>query len=141
MTDSTRPVAIALLAFPESSASVVHGMYDVFMAVGRDWGAFTGGEPGPQLMQPIIVSAHEGAFVTDNGLQIVPQASLAECPATSLVCVPDLNVRPGEALEGRFAKRKSRGCANAMRRGRSWLPRAQARCCWLRQAFSMASNR
>lgn len=102
MTDSTRPVATALLAFPESSASVVHGMYDVFMAVGRDWGAFTGGEPGPQLMQPIIVSAHEGTFVTDNGLPIVPQATLAECPPTSLVCVPDLNVRPGEALEGRF---------------------------------------
>ncbi|MGH8309415.1 MAG: GlxA family transcriptional regulator [Steroidobacteraceae bacterium] len=85
MTDPVRPVAVALLAFPESSASVVYGMYDVFMAVGRDWDVYAGGEPGPQLMQPLVVSA-----------------TLRSCPAPNLVCVPDLNVRPGEALKGRF---------------------------------------
>ncbi|MGQ0836526.1 MAG: GlxA family transcriptional regulator [Gammaproteobacteria bacterium] len=102
MTNSERPIAIALLAFPESSASVVHGMYDVFMAVGRDWGFFTGGDPGPQLMQPLIVSAQAGAFAATNGVQIVPQARMADCPAPNLICVPDVNVRPGEELAGRF---------------------------------------
>jgi transcriptional regulator GlxA family with amidase domain len=102
MTDSAPPVAIALLAFPETSASVVYGMYDVFMAVGRDWGVFSGGEPGPQLMRPLVVAARAGAFVAANGVQIVPQATLADCPAPDLVCVPDLNVKPGEALSGRF---------------------------------------
>jgi transcriptional regulator GlxA family with amidase domain len=77
-------------------------MYDLFMAVGRDWGVFTGGAPGPQLMQPLIVSAQEGAFVAANGVQVVPQTMLADCVAPDLVCVPDLNVQPGEVLTGRF---------------------------------------
>lgn len=104
MTDSARPVVTALLAFPEGSASVVYGMYDLFMSVGRDWGVFTGGEPGPQLMRPLIVSAREGAFVAANDVQIVPQATLADCPPPDLVCVPDLNVMPGEELSGRFTE-------------------------------------
>ena len=51
------PKAVALLAYPECSASVVFGMYDLFMSAGRDWDAYAGNPPGPQLMQPRIVAA------------------------------------------------------------------------------------
>ena len=38
MRTSQTPVDVAILAFPETTASVTYGMYDLFMAVGRDWG-------------------------------------------------------------------------------------------------------
>jgi len=33
------PVDIAIFVFPENSASVVYGLYDLFLSAGRDWGA------------------------------------------------------------------------------------------------------
>ena len=32
------PVSVAILAYPEATASVVYGMYDLFRSAGRDWG-------------------------------------------------------------------------------------------------------
>jgi hypothetical protein len=32
------PVDIAILVFPENSASVVYGLYDLFLSAGRVWG-------------------------------------------------------------------------------------------------------
>ena len=40
------PVEVAILAFPETTASVTYGMYDLFMAAGRDWGFVVTGQPG-----------------------------------------------------------------------------------------------
>ncbi|MGH8131022.1 MAG: GlxA family transcriptional regulator [Steroidobacteraceae bacterium] len=102
MSTNQPPTTAALLIFPESSASVVYGMYDLFMSVGRDWGVFTGSAPGPQLMQPRIVAAQAGALAVANGVRIVPETTLATGPVPDLVCVPDLNVMPGESLAGRF---------------------------------------
>ena len=96
------PKTVALLAYPECSASVVFGMYDLFMSAGRDWDAYAGNPPGPQLMQPRIVAAGTGAFAVANGVRIVPEAGLPASPVPDLVCVPDLNVMPGEPLDGRF---------------------------------------
>jgi len=96
------PKTVALLAYPESSASVVYGMYDLFMSAGRDWDAYAGNAPGPQLMQPQIVAAQAGGFAAANGVRIAPEAALERSPVPDLVCVPDLNVMPGESLKGRF---------------------------------------
>ena len=52
MNDSHAPVSVAILAFPETTASVMYGMYDLFMAAGRDWGFVVDGQPGPALMRP-----------------------------------------------------------------------------------------
>jgi transcriptional regulator GlxA family with amidase domain len=96
------PKSVALLSYPECSASVVHGMYDLFMSAGRDWDAYAGNAPGPQLMQPRIVAAEAGGFAAANGVRIAPEAALTASPTPDLVCVPDLNVMPGESLQGRF---------------------------------------
>ena len=32
------PVQVAILAFPDTTASVTYGLYDLFMAPRRDWG-------------------------------------------------------------------------------------------------------
>src|SRR5262245_15581842 len=96
------PKSVALLAYPECSASVVYGMYDLFMSAGRDWDAYAGNPPGPQLMHPRVVAAEPRELTAANGVRIIPEAGLSADPVPDLVCVPDLNVLPGEPLAGRF---------------------------------------
>lgn len=96
------PTRIAILAMPETTASVIYGMYDIFLSAGRDWGAIVDGRPGPQLMAPIVVSRHTSGFVAANDVHIVPQASLEAGLGADIVCVPELAVPPGEPIDGRF---------------------------------------
>jgi transcriptional regulator GlxA family with amidase domain len=95
------PTRVAILAMPETTASVVYGMYDLFMSAGRDWGAIVEGRPGPQVMEPSVVSSHTGSFTAANGVPMVPQGTLAG-EGFDVVCVPELAVPPGEPLDGRF---------------------------------------
>ena len=102
MTETQRPVTVSILAFPETTASVVYGIYDLFMSAGRDWGFVVDGQPGPGLVRPLVVSAQLGPFVAANDVRITPQASLDRVCVADVVCVPELAVPPGESLEGRF---------------------------------------
>ncbi|WP_255839315.1 GlxA family transcriptional regulator [Pseudomonas benzenivorans] len=104
MSDPQQPATVAILAYPEATASVVYGMYDLFMATGRDWGIVTSGEAGPSLLRPLVVAARAGPLLATNEVRIEAQASLQECSSADFVCVPDLNIPPGESLEGRFAE-------------------------------------
>ena len=96
------PVNVAILTFPETSASVVYGMYDLFMSAGRDWGVLVDGRPGEQLLHPLVVSARPGPLEISNDVRIAPQATLETCPSVEFVCIPEVNVPPGESLSGRF---------------------------------------
>lgn len=102
MRDTDSPARVAILALPETSASVIYGMYDMFMSAGRDWGLIVDGSPGAALIHPQVASLHKGALICGNGVRIVPQASLDECLGVDVVCVPELLVPPGESLDGRF---------------------------------------
>jgi transcriptional regulator GlxA family with amidase domain len=97
-----KAVRVAILALPESSASVIYGMYDLFMSAGRDWGLIVDGTPGPQVMIPHVVSAHDKPFRAGNGVMVAPDLTLQQCPHVDIVCVPELLVPPGESIEGRF---------------------------------------
>jgi hypothetical protein len=90
-------------AFPQSTASTIYGMYDLFKGVGRDWGFLTEGNPGPELVAPQIVSAHSGSFTAANGVALTPHGHLDARPAPQVVCVPDIFVAPGESLTQDFA--------------------------------------
>ena len=48
--------AIAILVTAESAASVVYGMFDLLKCAGRDWPMVVSGEPGPALLDPVLVS-------------------------------------------------------------------------------------
>src|SRR5262245_47148840 len=98
------PVDIAILAFPETTASVTYGMYDLFKAVGRDWGFVVDGEPGPSLMNPRIVAAGPEQFAVANDVAILPHATLDAVAEVRIVCIPELAVPPTERLTGRFAR-------------------------------------
>lgn len=93
---------IALLATPESTASTLFGMYDLFGAAGRDWELLMHGRPGRPLLRPLIVSHDGRGFRSGNGAWIQPDMALADCPTPTAVCIPDLLVAPEESLGGRF---------------------------------------
>jgi transcriptional regulator GlxA family with amidase domain len=101
MTDA-RHATIAILAFPETTASVVYGLYDLFMAAGRDWGVVVDGRPGPTLIRPLIVAAQAREITVSNGVRVAAEESLERCPSVDAICVPEVNVPPGEPLDGRF---------------------------------------
>ena len=102
MTDAPAPATAAIVAFPESSASVIYGLYDLLSSAGRDWGVMVDGRPGPSLIKPIVVSRYEGAFAASNNITITPERGLEEIPV-DIVCVPEVNLAPGEPLAERFA--------------------------------------
>lgn len=96
------PTTVAILAMPETTASVVYGMYDLFMSAGRDWGVIVEGRPGPQLMKPFVVSSCAGSFLAANGVRVTPDAPLEAGLGADIVCVPELAVSPAVPLDGRF---------------------------------------
>lgn len=102
MESLSAPVTVALLVFPETSASVVYGMYDLFMSAGRDWGMVVEGRPGPQLMEPRLVAVRPGELRVGNEIPILPHGTLVDCPHCDIVCVPEVNLPPGEPLAERF---------------------------------------
>jgi transcriptional regulator GlxA family with amidase domain len=100
--EAREPVAVAILALPEATASVIYGIYDLLKGAGRDWGVVTTGEPGPELLRPQVVSSRAGSFVAANGVRITPEATLDECVTPQIVCVPEVAIAPGTRIAGRF---------------------------------------
>jgi transcriptional regulator GlxA family with amidase domain len=101
MLEPGRPVDVAILTFPEATASVVYGFHDLFHSAGRDWGIVVAGRPGPQLMAARVVAARPEPFVATNGVTITPDGGVDE-RLPDIVCVPEIMVPPGEPLDGRF---------------------------------------
>jgi transcriptional regulator GlxA family with amidase domain len=99
MNAAKLPVRVAMLAFPESTASVLYGMYDLFLSAGRDWGMLAEGRPGPTLLEPKIVSRLAGPFVISNGVTVQAEHTLEDMPAPDIVCVSEVAVPPGEPLD------------------------------------------
>ena len=98
------PVEVAIVAFPETTASVTYGMYDLLMSAGRDWGLMVTGQPGPNLMRPRVVSARSGTFSAANDVPITPQATLEDCADPRVICIPEVAVAPRDPLTGRFTE-------------------------------------
>ena len=103
MSEGRPPVNVAILAFPEATASVVYGMYDLFRSAGRDWGMIVEGRAGPELMRARVVSSRSGPFAAANGVRITPDDGLDSQPVPDIVCVPEIFISPGEPIGGRYA--------------------------------------
>jgi transcriptional regulator GlxA family with amidase domain len=100
--DTARPLRIALLAVPESTASTLYGMYDLLAGAGRDWPMVTGqGEPAT-LVEPMIVSRDGQPFAAANGVMITPASALDRVDRVDVVVIPDLFVLPDTELAGRY---------------------------------------
>lgn len=102
----TEPLTIAILAAPETTASSVFAVYDMFSSVGRDWHLLTGGTPGPARARPTIMAERADAFTAANGVRITPDVTFDDCGppgrVPDVVYVPELLVAPSEPIAGRF---------------------------------------
>lgn len=98
------PLDVAILAFPEVSASTVYGMYDLLAGAGRDWETFIEGTPTEARLRPRILARDAAPMTVANGVRLVPDGAFADCAQPDVVCVPDLYVPPDlDGLAERFA--------------------------------------
>lgn len=93
---------VGILALPESTASTVFGMYDLFSATGTEWNLVMHGDPGPLLIDARIVAATAEGFRTPNNAWLQPDTGLTDVGALDVVCVPDLMVAPGTDISDRY---------------------------------------
>lgn len=91
-TRADKAIRVCLLALPESSASVLYGLYDVLSGAGRLWSQITGEAETSPAMTVEIVSPSRAPFRCWGGLPVAPQATLAERPESDLVVVSDLAI-------------------------------------------------
>ena len=94
---------IAILVFPDTTASVVYGMQDLFLSAGRDWEMVTEGKPGPALIRPVLVARDDRPFEIANGVRVRPGTTLDRCGPVPIVCVPELFLAPTDPLAERFS--------------------------------------
>ena len=96
------PITVAILAFAETSASVVFGIYDLLASAGRDWPLLIDGVPGQSRLRPVIASRHTGPFEAANGVTIIPQRGLDNANPPRIIFVSEVNLPPGAELAQRF---------------------------------------
>ena len=95
-------VSVCLVAVPEISAGVLHGLYEVFALVGTGWEYLTGWPPGAGRMLPRIVGEDRTPFRSMLGLPIAPEVGFAEAGRADIVIVGDLGVARDEETRGRW---------------------------------------
>lgn len=96
------PIPVAIMVIPAAGASVIFGLYDLLLSVGRDWPLIIGGQPGPQAIRSLLVAADAGPVTVCNGISVPVDFTLAECPPVAVICVPEVNIPPGESMTGLF---------------------------------------
>ena len=97
-----KPHPVALLALPESTASVLYGIYDVLNSIGWAWPSLSG-EPAQHAGFGVSLVSHDGApFRCFGGIQVTPHGRLDEVPAEALAVVPDIAMDPRGDPRGRW---------------------------------------
>lgn len=84
------PVRVAILALPETTPMAVHGLYEVFSAVGWMWERLTGEAATVRRIQPRIVAMARTPILSAVGTPIQPQATLDEAPDCDIVIATDV---------------------------------------------------
>jgi transcriptional regulator GlxA family with amidase domain len=102
MPHAPRP-RIALLAAPETSPSVLYGLYDVLLSVGAVFPDMTMGEPGDALLEVRIVAASGAPFRCFGNVLVEPHAAIAEVGEVDAVIVCDMYTPIDTPPHGRHA--------------------------------------
>lgn len=101
MTITRRP-RIALLAAPETSASVLYGLYDVLLSVGSMWPDMTSAESGDVMLDVSIVASTAEPFRCFGSILVEPHAALADVDEVEAVIVCDMYTPIDTPPHGRF---------------------------------------
>ena len=91
----TKPIHIALLAVPETSGSVLYGLYDVLSTVGLAWPMLTGApEPAIAGFDVEIVAETPELFRCSAGVPVLPDTTFAEARSPDVLIIPALDFTP-----------------------------------------------
>jgi len=103
MGKNTKP-DIMLLAAPETSASVLYGLYDVLLSVGAVYPDMVAGAPGQELLNVQIVSVNGRPFRCIGNVPVEPHASIDMVAQPDAVIVCDLYTSIYDAPKGRYPR-------------------------------------
>lgn len=99
---SPRRISVCLVAVPEISSGVLHGLLEVFSFVGSGWEALTGWSAGPCRFTPRVVAVGREPFRNSIGVAILPDLSFSEAKRADIVIVSDLAIGYDEDPRGRW---------------------------------------
>lgn len=86
-------VTVSVVATPEVAASILFSIHEIFMYVGRAWGEITGQHVEAPTMPVRIVAESLDPIRTGLGVLIEPDSTFETTDASTIVIVPDLDVR------------------------------------------------
>ena len=106
MSQEKKPL-IVLLAAPETSASVLYGLYDVLSSVGAVYPDMTKGVPDDELLDIKIASADGKPFHCSGNIPVEPHMSLDSIETPDAVIVCDLYTSIYDVPIGRYPRETS----------------------------------
>lgn len=102
MSNEFRRIRVDLLAVPETTASTLYGMLDVFSSAGRDWQLIETGQPGPGAFHTRVVSREGVPFPAANGVMLRPDGALETAAPPDIVCIPEVLLAPDDDIIERY---------------------------------------
>src|SRR5688572_7586279 len=102
MPKRKKPI-VALFAAPETSASVLYGLYDVLQSVGAAFSDMTTGKAGEDLLDVRIGASESVPFRCGGNVPVEPHAGIADVDRVDVAIVCDLYSPIDAAPRGRFA--------------------------------------
>ncbi|NND00969.1 MAG: helix-turn-helix domain-containing protein [Gammaproteobacteria bacterium] len=106
MNERKKPI-IALLAAPETSASVLYGLYDILLSVGAVYLDMVTGSPGDELLDVRIVSAEGKPFHCIGNIPVIPHHSIDEIETVDAVVICDMYTSIYDVPKGRYPREVS----------------------------------
>ena len=103
MPRTERPL-IALLVAPETSSSVLYGLYDVLVSVGAVYLDMTTGSPGRELLDVRIVTAEGKPFHCVANVPVSPHASIEDIDVPDAIVVCDMYTSIHASPIGRYPR-------------------------------------
>ena len=103
MVENSKPV-VALLAAPETSPSVLYGLYDVLYSVGAVYPDMTCGEPGPEALDVRIVAAEAAPFHCLGSVAVEPHAAIGTIERADVVVVCDMYTPIHQPISGKYPR-------------------------------------
>jgi transcriptional regulator GlxA family with amidase domain len=102
VTTPARRTRIALLAAPQTSASVLYGLYDVLQSVGAVFPDMTVGVPGDALLDVFIVAATAEPFRCFGNILVEPAAAVDDVDDVDVVVICDMYAPINQAPKGKY---------------------------------------
>ena len=103
MSDRAKP-SIALFVVPETSSSLLYGLYDVLLSVGAVYSDMTTGEPEESLLDVKIVAGDHKSFRCFGDVLVEPHASIDVIEKADVVIVCDMYTPIHTPPHGRYRR-------------------------------------